>query len=93
MHNKNSVEGIYEFFKAKYNKIPRIGELNTTGIRKDKIKEFYQAYRSTAQSLRQAEHYDEIERELFMESVNYKSLALFLFNTADMYIMIIGIVV
>lgn len=80
LHNKNSVEGIYEFFKAKYNKIPRIGELNTTGIRKDKIKEFYQAYRSTAQSLRQAEHYDEIERELFMESANYKSLALFLFQ-------------
>ena len=80
LHNKNSVESIYYFFKNKYNKIPRIGELNTSGIRKEKEYEFYKAYRSSSESLQQAEHYDEIERELFIESANYKSLTLFLFQ-------------
>lgn len=80
LHNKNSVEEIYRFFKDKYGKIPRIGELNNVGIRVDKVREFNRTYRSTRESLRQAEHYEEIEQEMFMESANYKTLALFLFQ-------------
>jgi len=35
-HNQNTVSEIYAFFKKKFDKIPRIGELNTQGIREDK---------------------------------------------------------
>ncbi|WP_077155478.1 radical SAM peptide maturase [Bacteroides bouchesdurhonensis] len=78
LHNKNSVESIYKFFKEKYNKIPRIGELNNVGIRKNKQEEFNKTYKNTQESLHQAEHYEEIEREMFMGSGNYRNLTLFL---------------
>lgn len=78
LHNKNSVESIYRFFKEKYNKIPRIGELNNVGIRKDKLEEFQKTYKNSEESLHQAEHYEEIERDLFMNTGTYRNLALFL---------------
>lgn len=78
LHNKNSVESIYRFFKEKYDKIPRIGELNNVGIRKDKLEEFNRTYKNSQESLRQAEHYEEIERDMFMNTGNYQSLTLYL---------------
>lgn len=78
LHNKNSVESIYHFFKEKYDKIPRIGELNNSGIRESKREEFYRTYRNSDESLRQAEHYEEIEREMFINTASYRSLTLFL---------------
>lgn len=51
LHNKNSVEQIHAFFKRMYDKTPRIGELNTTGIRKDKINIFNQMYQNAPTSL------------------------------------------
>jgi uncharacterized protein len=78
LHNKNSVEEIHRFFKEKYNKIPRIGELNGSGIRKDKQAEFMQTYRNARESLQQAEHYEEIEKEMFMKSASYQQAATFL---------------
>ena len=78
LHNKNSVEEIYNFFKQKYNKIPSIGELNNMGIRKDKIEEFMQTYRNSRESLQQAEHYDEIERDMFISSGSHQSALTFL---------------
>lgn len=80
LHNKNSVEEIYRFFKEKYGKMPRIGELNTVGIRRDKVKEFNRTYRNAQESLHQAEHYEEIEEDLFMDSTDYRSLAMYLFQ-------------
>jgi uncharacterized protein len=78
LHNKNSVEDIYRFFKQKYNKIPSIGELNNVGIRKGKIEAFKKAYRNARESLQQSEHYEEIEREMFTQTGSYQSLTLFL---------------
>ncbi|TGY28148.1 radical SAM peptide maturase [Bacteroides caecimuris] len=78
LHNRNSVGNIYCFFKERYDKIPRIGELNGTGIRYDKQEEFWQMYRNTQESLHQAEHYEEIERDMFLNTPSYKSLILFL---------------
>lgn len=78
LHNRNSVEGIYNFFKEKYNKIPRIGELNNVGIRADKQEEFIKAYRNSQESLHQSEHYEEIEQDMFVQAASYQSLTLFL---------------
>ena len=78
LHNKNSVEEIYNFFKHKYDKTPRISELNNVGIRVDKQGEFMQTYRNASESLRQAEHYEEIERDLFINTGSYQSASLFL---------------
>lgn len=78
LHNKNSVEEIYTFFKEKYNKIPSIGELNNMGIRPEKQAEFMQTYQNTYESLHQAEHYETIEKDMFIKSVSYQSVCTFL---------------
>ncbi|MDR2653469.1 MAG: radical SAM peptide maturase [Prevotellaceae bacterium] len=78
LHNKNSVEAIYRFFKNKYDKIPSIGELNNMGIRSDKIEEFNKTYRNSRESLQQSEHYEEIEKDMFINTGSYKNLTLFL---------------
>jgi uncharacterized protein len=78
LHNKNSVEEIYHFFKDKYNKIPRIGELNTMGIRKDMQETFRSTYKNTEESLQQAEHYEEIEQELYVQAGTIQTLTHFL---------------
>lgn len=78
LHNKNSVEEIYVFFKEKYDKKPRIGELNTSGIRKEKVEEFAKMFQNSQLSLSQSSKSEEIENDMFLNSDNYKTLALFL---------------
>lgn len=78
MHNKNSVEEIYNFFKEKYGKIPSIGELNTMGIKPEMQEQFMKTYRNMYESLYQSENYSEIERDLFITSGSYQSVTLFL---------------
>ncbi len=68
----------FHFIKKEYNKIPSIGELNNVGIRKDKQEAFSVAYKNTQVSLQQAEHYEEIERDMFINSGNYKNVLLYL---------------
>lgn len=78
LHNRNSVEDIYSFFKTKYSKKPTISELNNSGIKADKIQKFNHTYRNSEESLHQSEHYEEIEKDLFIDSSSYKSLLLYL---------------
>jgi len=78
LHNKNSVEEIYRFFKDRYDKIPTIGELNNVGIRKGKQDDFKRAYKNLNESLQQSEHYEEIEQDMFIQSSSYQSVTLFL---------------
>lgn len=83
LHNKNSVESIYHFFKNKYSKTPSIGELNNTGIRDEKKNEFWQMYKNSTNSLFQSEHYSEIEKNMFMDSATYRSAALYLMQYSE----------
>jgi uncharacterized protein len=83
LHNRNSVESIYRFFKKNYDKIPRIGELNNMGIRPEMQETFMEAYRNSAESLHQSEHYDEIERDMFIASSSYRSVTNFLLQYND----------
>jgi uncharacterized protein len=78
LHNRNSVEEIYDFFKARYNKIPSIGELNSMGIRPDKADLFRETYRNKFDSLRQSENYEAIEQDMFIKSATVQSVTTFL---------------
>ena len=82
LHNKNSVESIYRFFKNKYDKTPRIGELNNVGIRRDKLEDFKKTYKNARESLQQSEHYEKIEQDMFMLTSSYKSVAQLLHHTS-----------
>lgn len=78
LHNKNSYESVYRFIKDEFNKIPTITELNDMGIREDMKSEFKVIYRNTQTSLMQSEHYEEINKDMFIKSGDYQSLTTFL---------------
>lgn len=78
LHDKNSVEDIYDFFKNRYGKRPRIGELNTSGIRKEKMDDFHKMFQNTQTSLYRSSKSEEIETDMFLDADSYKTLALYL---------------
>lgn len=65
LHNKNSIPGIYEYFKQNFDKIPTISELNPIGIKPDKQEEFMNMYRNSYESLNLAKDYLKLEKEIF----------------------------
>jgi Arylsulfatase regulator (Fe-S oxidoreductase) len=83
LHNRNSVESIYRFFKENYNKIPSIGELNNMGIRPEMQETFMKTYRNSEESLHQSEHYDEIEKDMFIQAGSYRSVSTYLLQYSD----------
>lgn len=50
LHNNNSVENIYEFIYKKYNKIPKIAQINTEDINPDKKELFEKMFHSKRKS-------------------------------------------
>lgn len=83
LHNRNSVESIYDFFKRKYNKIASIGELNDAGIKEDMKKEFMYTYRNAEESLHQSEHYKKIEQDMFLKSSSFQSASIYLMQYGE----------
>lgn len=83
LHNKNSVESIYQFFKSKYNKMPKISELNTIGVQENKREEFEKTYKSSTESLNQAEHYTEIIKNMQLQLGTYQSLGTYIMQYSD----------
>lgn len=84
-HNRSTVEEVYRFFKDKYGKKTTISELNNSGIRPEKVGEFNRTYRNSEESLHQSEHYEEIEKDLFIGTSSYKSLTLYLHQYSGNY--------
>lgn len=78
LHNKNSVAEIHSFFKEEFNKVTRIGELNTSGIPETKHKEFDQMYNSKRDSLLKAQNHKIIEKDWFVDNPKTDALATFL---------------
>ncbi|MDD3038456.1 radical SAM peptide maturase [Bacteroides sp.] len=67
LHNRNGVESIYHFIKDKFNKEPSISPLNDSGIRKDKVEEFYQTYQNMTTSIQKATNCEALKKELFIK--------------------------
>jgi uncharacterized protein len=78
LHNRNSYESIFRFIKNEFGKTPNISELNDMGIRENMKKTFLETYRNSYESLMQSEHYDEIQKNMFIKSDNYQSVTTFL---------------
>ena len=68
LHNRNEVESTYRFIKDKFGKEPMISPLNNSGVRKDKLQEFYQAYQNVATSIQKANNCEALKNELFIKS-------------------------
>lgn len=65
LHDKNSVEELYNFFKEKYNKKPNFSELNSNGISPDKLNDFEKMFNTVYSSLEKSNNAKIIEHELF----------------------------
>jgi uncharacterized protein len=52
LHNRNNVERTYHFIKKEFSKEPMISTLSDSGIRKDKIDEFWHTYQNMASSIK-----------------------------------------
>lgn len=78
LHNKNSVARTHEFILNEFGKKAHISELNNSGIRPDKRKEFEQTYRNKLESLYQAENYERLSEDMFMDEPSTNDLLLFL---------------
>lgn len=83
LHNRNSIQDIYDFFTKTYKKNPSIGELNNMGIKEEKIDLFQRTYRNVIESLHQSEHYEKIEKEMFLRVPTFRSVLIFLHQFSD----------
>ncbi len=85
LHNRNSVEGIMTFMKKEFNKRPSISELNTSGIKPDKLEEFEKTFRNKMESLMLSGNCKKISEELFLSDPRTHELLLFLFQYSGNY--------
>lgn len=85
LHDRNSVEEIYEFVRGQYGKIPNISELNNVGVKQEKRQEFESMFISSRDSMNESKKKEEMAKELFMRNSDYRSLALFLRGYSGFY--------
>lgn len=83
LHNKNSVAGIYHFFKEHFAKIPRIGPLNPLGVKESQKKDFWKTYANFNQSLHESEDYSVIEKDMFTMLPKAQDATIFLHRCND----------
>jgi uncharacterized protein len=80
LHNNNSVDEIYNFFKYEFSKRPDISELNTVGIKENKKEEFYTKYKYYYHGITESGNFKQLEDELFIDMPHIRSQAMFLKN-------------
>lgn len=78
LHDKNSVDSIYSFFKTNYNKTPSIASLNNMGIREDKKNVFEEKYKNVANSMLSTNNYKKIMSDMFIKSPIHQDACTFL---------------
>lgn len=78
LQNKNSVEGVYHFFKERFNKIPSINSLNTSGIKESRKQEFWETYSNVSDSLHDSEDYSMIEKDMFIKLPTLQGVSILL---------------
>ena len=80
LHNRNEVESTYRFIKDKFGKEPMISPLNNSGVRNDKLQEFYQAYQNVATSIQKANNCEALKNELFIKSPETGALVNYIYH-------------
>ena len=78
--NLNESESTYRFIKDKFGKEPMISPLNNSGVRKDKLQEFYQAYQNVATSIQKANNCEALKNELFIKSPETGALVNYIYH-------------
>ncbi len=85
LHNKNSAQEIYRYIKDTFGKVPRIAELNQTGVKKDLEEDFRQRYRNLTESLGESEDYSLIEKDMLLGLPGVKDVSLFIMRNSEFF--------
>jgi uncharacterized protein len=83
LHNRNSVETIYNFIKSHFGKIPSIVSLNSVGIREDKKEEFIRMYKNVNESFISSGNCEAIEAEMFLRAPRILNLTQYIFKNSE----------
>ena len=94
LHNRNSVDRIYHFIKKEFSREPSIATLSDSGVRKDKLEEFWNTYQNVESNIKKAPNCEALETELFIKnpktadvlSYIYKQTGNVYNNYIDLYI-------
>ena len=78
LHNKNSVDDIYHYFKSNFNKIPSIGELNFDGISPEMENKFNDMYQNSFRSYHKSQNMDILNKEMFIKLPVIQSVSNFI---------------
>ena len=80
IHDKNSVPEVHSFFKKSFDKVPRISEVNTVGVKESKKEEFMTIYKDIRDSLENCSNMTFLEDELFTFLPGPRDLTFLLFG-------------
>lgn len=78
LHNRNTISEILGFIYSEFSKKPRIAELNTSGIRPDKLVQFNKMYRNKQDSINQSIDCDSLIQNLGVGVPSTNDLLLYL---------------
>jgi uncharacterized protein len=82
-HNRSSFEEIYHFFKERFDKIPTIRELNTSGIDSSREEEFWGTFASIQEDLQNIEKPQHMIEDMFTDFPSIGSLSKFIHQYTD----------
>ena len=85
LHDKNSLDSIYVFFKNKYKVLPRISSLNPTGVKKEKKKEFDSIYSSVVESLKTSKQKSDLIQDMSVSVPGYLDFVRFVYKCSGAY--------
>jgi len=82
LHNLNSIPEVYRFIEGRYGKTPRVGEMNNTGVKTSKQKDFWKVYTSLEESFKSLPgdtgDTGEMKKDMLINIPDIKSLSAFL---------------
>lgn len=78
LHANNTFSGIYGYIKGRYGKVPRISELNKSGINSQMTEEFKHLYKNSSSDLSKDENQDIIAKDMFTYAPRYMSFMHFI---------------
>jgi len=79
LHNRNSVESIYQFIRSRFDIIPKIAPLNDVGILEEKKEDFIKMYRNSVESFYHSHNCELIEYEMLMNAPRVARFANYVF--------------
>ncbi len=82
-HNRSSLSEVYHFFKRRFDKIPMIRELNTSGIDPSRLDEFWHTFASIHEDLRGIKNVQPMIEDMFMDLPTISSLSKFIHQYTD----------